>query len=256
MSHLHITGCRRSGTTLLFEMLAACCETNVSPIHEQSLFDCPHIPRDQTYLSKKPSDITHAYRVFLRNPNLHLIYIQRDPRDVITSRHPTRSDIYYASFSRWQRYQQAAQQFEGHPRFLKVRYESLVTHPNEVQQEILQQFNFLVTQHTFEAFHERANPSKQAEISLNGLRAVNPNSIGNWRQHLPRIKFQSEQYPALAQAVRMHGYEPDDNWLRSLDNVQPLSQRYGEDHPGLIKRWETHLRFRLKSRTYLRRQGF
>ena len=213
MKRLHITGCRRSGTTLLFEMMATCFAHDEHCEHEQSIYvPIPDI-RHQLYFSKKPSDITHIHKIFARDDNLFLIYVRRDPRAVITSIHPTKSDVYYASFERWQRYERAVAPLLGHPRFHLVKYEQLVTEPDQVQTDIAAKFAFLQQTHRFSEFHKHAKSSEKAQISLKGLRAISTDSIQAWRQHLPRIKFQLEKYPELRKVLTDYHYETDDRWL-------------------------------------------
>ena len=253
MKHLHVTGCRRSGTTLLFEMLATCFAHDAHCEHEQSVFE-PLADLDASlYFSKKPSDITHVKRIFERNPNLFLIYVLRDPRAVITSIHPSRGDVYYASFERWLRYEKAARELLQHERFLLVRYEELVKAPDLVQEKIQTQFPFLEKRHPFSAFHEFAKSSKKAEISLKGLRPISPDSLNNWQNHLPRIRFQLDRYPDLKDVVREYGYETNDDWLNQLEGITPRPQQYGEVRPHLLKKLESDLRYLIKSLAYIRR---
>lgn len=254
MRRLHITGCRRSGTTLLFEMLATCFAHDDHCEHEQSIYVPIAEKPGQLYFSKKPSDITHIHKIFHQDPELYLIYIRRDPRAVITSIHPTKADIYYASFERWQRYERAVKPLIGHERFHLVSYEQLVKSPDEVQRALAQQFGFLEQKHLFSEFHEFANTSEKAQISLKGLRPISTDSLEAWRQHLPRIQFQLQQYPELVDTLIEYGYEPNDEWLKQLEDVKPRSQTYGENPPSIFKRWETDLRYQLKGRAYLIRR--
>jgi len=248
---LHVTGCLRSGTTLMMEMLAACFDYTQRCEHEQSIFQPIEQPTG-LYLSKKPSDITHMQRIFMSDPNLYVIYMLRDPRSVITSIHPSKSDVYFASFERWQRYESAARPLQNHPRFLQVRYESLIRDPDEEQKRIVNAFDFLTQRHLFSNFDKHANASKKAEISLKGLRPISNQNVASWREHLPRLAFQLANYPQLKRIVRDYGYEEDDDWLKALEGVTPRTQSYGESRPPVWQRMETKLRYRLKSRRYLK----
>ncbi len=255
MKRLHVTGCRRSGTTLLFEMLATCFEHDDHCEHEQSIYVPVTDKPNQLYFSKKPSDITHIHKVFSADPELFLVYVRRDPRAVITSIHPSKADVYYASFERWVRYERAVQPLLDHPRFMLVSYEALVTHPDEVQSKICDKFSFLNQKHLFSEFHEHAQSSPKAQISLKGLRPISKTSLTSWQEHLPRIRFQLDRYPELKQTIKAYGYEEDDNWLNLLDGVSARSQQYGEKPPNWLKRQETNLRYWLKSRSYLSRRS-
>ena len=255
MKRLHVTGCRRSGTTLLFEMLATCFEHDDHCEHEQSIFVPIDEVKGQLYFSKKPSDITHVHKIFAQDPELFLIYVRRDPRAVITSIHPSKADVYYSSFERWQRYEDAAGPLLSHPRCLLVKYEELVRSPNAVQENIEAQFSFLNRRHDFSEFHLHARSSAKAQISLKGLRPISADSLDSWQAHLPRIKFQVERYPELTQTIKDYSYEPDDSWLEMLDDISTRSQTYGEQRPNWLKRQETNLRYALKTRAYLSRRS-
>jgi hypothetical protein len=251
---LHITGCHRSGTTLITEMIAACFEYSKRCEHEQSVFE-PIEHEEGLYLSKKPSDITHIKRILLNDPKLHVIYMLRDPRSVITSIHPSKADIYFASFERWQRYEIAAKALKGHPRFLEIRYEALISDPDREQQKIAKTFTFLNQDHQFSNYEKHAKASKKAEISLKGLRPITNQNLSSWQNHWPRIAFQIEKYPMLKQIVREYGYETTDSWLDPIKDVKPRHQAYGESTPPIWQQLETDLRYYLKSRTYLKRSA-
>ena len=252
MRRLHVTGCRRSGTTLMFEMLVACFAHNGRSEHEESVFENP-LPIDEgLYISKKPSDITHIRRILEGDPELYVIYMLRDPRAVVTSIHPSRGDTYFASFERWARYERAALPLKAHPRFIEVHYETLVSSPDQVQAELQSRLPFLERRHVFSEFDRHARTSERAEISLRGLRPVSTDNIATWQEHLPRIKFQIERYPQLVTTLVDYGYEANDLWTRQLDDVSPLPQRYGERRPPVWQRLETDLRYFIKSRRYLK----
>ncbi|MFP6809326.1 MAG: sulfotransferase [Pseudomonadales bacterium] len=253
MKRLHIVGCHRSGTTLLFELVTTCIKHDEHCQHERSIF------KDKTicnglYISKKPSDITHIQKIFLRDPDLHIIYLLRDPRSVVTSIHPSKSDRYFSSFERWLRYEAAAAPLKSHPRFFQINYEALVSLPDDVQANLCQQFPFLEQSHLFSEFAEYAQTSKEAQISLKGLRPVSKANVENWRQHLPRLSFQLERYPVLAEKLIEYGYEQNKDWLHVLEGISPRSQVYGEKPASLWKQKETNLRYWIMSLSYLSRK--
>jgi len=252
MKRLHVTGCHRSGTTLIFEMLTACFKHDAHCEHEKTIFNPPEEREIDLYISKKPSDVTHIQRVFLADPELYLIYMLRDPRSVITSIHPSKPDLYFCSFERWQRYEQAAHQLKSHARFLQIRYEDLVQESDRTQQLINERFGFLQQQYLFSEFEQHSTASEPAVISLTGLRPVSDQQIKSWHSHLPRLKFQLDKYPELADRLVEYGYEKEHSWIHLLDGIQPLAQEYGEVTPPFWQVMETNLRYRLKSYKYLR----
>jgi hypothetical protein len=252
MKRLHVVGCHRSGTTLIFEMLTACFRHDAHCTHEESIFNPSERSGTGLYFSKKPSDITHIQRIFFADPELYLIYMLRDPRSVITSIHPSRPDLYFSSFERWQRYQAAAGSLQRHPRFLQIRYEDLVVNPDRTQQVISDRFTFLQSQHEFSEFEKYSTASEPAVVSLSGLRPVSDRQINSWHRHLPRIRFQLDKSPHMADRLVECGYEKNHDWLNLLDGVEPAAQDYGEVTRPFWKVMETALRYRLKSNRYLR----
>ena len=248
---LHVVGCRRSGTTLLYELISTCFEHDEACDHERSIFDSPCPPG--LSFSKKPSDVTHIRTAFEADPNLYLVYVLRDPRSVVTSIHPSRPNIYFASFERWLRYEAAAVQMKDHPRFLEVRYEALVADPLAVQTSLREAFPFLAESHPFTEFAEHATTSEPARASLLGVRPIETVSQNHWRAHLPRLKLQLDQYSELAATITRYGYETNDDWLAELQNISPLAQGYGEKPRAALAGIESRFRYWLKTRRYLRR---
>jgi hypothetical protein len=248
---VHVVGCRRSGTTLMHEVMKACLEHAFSDPHESSIFDSALI--EGISLTKKPTDIPHLKPILEKDPNLFVIYVLRDPRDIVTSMHPNRPDTYFCSFERWSRYQKAAQPLINHERFLVVRYEDLVQDPDGVQAQLMKQLPFLKEKHTFSNFHEHTTVNREANRSLLGLRAVDQNSVEKWRQHLPRIAFQLSRYPSFASELVEYGFEPDEAWLEVVKDEPVLAQTYGERPKRLLTRMETALRYWIKQRRYIYR---
>lgn len=255
MKRLHIVGCPRSGTTLLMELMSSCFENTGHCPHEISVF--APVPVDQgPYFTKQPNDIKQLQHIFHRDPGLHVIYMGRDPRAVITSKHRESPEQYFCNYRVWRECDLAAQRYQQHPRFLQLRYEDMVMEPDTMQAHIAQQFPFLQQLHLFSEYHLFARPSEASQRAMNGLRQVNRESLEKWQEHLPRLAEQYRRHPALAQDLVRLGYESDDNWLERLHAVDAIVYpcRYPERRPHL-KEWEKALRVYLKSRRYLRQRS-
>ncbi|MFT6288012.1 MAG: hypothetical protein ACJA09_002769 [Alcanivorax sp.] len=253
MRRLHIVGCPRSGTTLLMELLTTCFYSSGYCSHEVSIFATPEIDSDFLYITKQPNDIKQISHIFPRDPMLHIIYMGRDPRAVVSSMHRERPGEYFCNYRVWQECDRAATRYAGNKRFLGLRYEDLVADPNAVQQSIANRFTFLERLHDFSDYQQFAQPSVQSSRAMNGLRGVDPNSLNKWRDHLPRIAEQLARHPSLAQDLIRLNYEPDDQWLETLIGVKPelFPCRYPERRP-LLKEWEKSLRVYIKSGRYLK----
>jgi Sulfotransferase family len=251
VKRLHIVGCPRSGTTLLMELVSTCFASAGYCEHELSIF-APLGDQGEPYFTKQPNDIKQLGHIFQSDPGLHVIYMGRDPRSVITSKHRANPHEYFCNYRVWSECDRAAQGYAGHPRFLALRYEDLVANPDALQRQITAQFSFLQQLHPFSEYHLHAAPSEAASRAMNGLREVNLDSLEKWKQHLPRLAEQYARHQTLAEDLIRLGYETDRKWLSLLEGVeaQVFPCRYPERRP-ILKEWEKSLRIYLKSRRYL-----
>lgn len=226
---VHIVGCGpRTGTTLMAEMAIACFEIDLYTEHEDPIYTRPTQPAN-IFLTKRPRDILVAGPMLSLLPNLYVIYMLRDPRDTITSKHRKDPDRYWASLRYWKAYTPYGRKLQNHPRFMTVRYEDLVKKPDEVQAYLMQRMPFLQQRAAFSRYHEFAKPSKQSLDALRGMRPVASTSVGKWRNHLPRVAGQLKLHgeKAIAKDLIEYGYESDDSWLNELKDVIP---DYSESH--------------------------
>jgi Sulfotransferase family len=251
MKRLHIVGCPRSGTTLLMELVSTCYASGGFCEHEISIFETIEFQSD-IYFSKQPNDIKQIQHIFPADPGLHVIYLGRDPRAVITSKHRENPDQYFCNYRVWSECDRAAMHYQREARFLSLRYEDLVTEPDQTQAVISRQFPFLQQLHLFSQYQQFAQPSSASQKAMNGLRNVNSDSLEKWHKHLPRIAEQLRRHPALTDDLIRLGYEPDKAWLDLLAGVEPqlFPCRYPERRPHL-KEFEKAIRVWLKSRRYL-----
>ncbi len=250
LKRLHVVGCRRSGTTLMAELLGNCFALDGRAAHEQSLWE--RVPFDGgVFLTKKPSDTVRIRRAFLLDPDLYVIAMIRDPRDVVTSRHGSRPDVYFSSFWRWEHYMYAIDALTRHSRWLSVRYEDLIEDPDAVQDRIAAAFPFLRPTARFSCFPAGARVHERARISMNGVRSLDHASLGRWRGQLPRVKGELLRHPRMLRWLVDLGYEPDDGWARCLDTVAPYFGAYKNQRPHVLRRLETALRYALKTARYL-----
>jgi hypothetical protein len=252
MKRVHIVGCPRSGTTLLMELIATCYDSSGYCEHEVSVFE--PVPVTQgVYFTKQPNDIKQIRHIFPADSNLHIIYLGRDPRAVITSRHRENPEQYFCNYRVWSECDQAALGYQKQARFLSLRYEDLVADADQVQRLISERFPFLAQRHLFSEYEAYAKPSAAAARAMNGLRGVNLESLEKWRSHLPRIAEQLQRHPKLADDLIRLGYETDKQWVNALEGVDPMEFpcRYPHRRPHL-KEWEKSLRVYFKSLRYLR----
>lgn len=219
---IHIVGCSpRSGTTLLHEIMITCFEIDGHCEHEQSIF-LPYDYRHEILLTKYPLQTPLMAPLLRVDPNLWVVYLLRDPRDAVSSRsHRKDTRRYWSNLGLWHELHRAATWLMGHPRFVTVRYEELVSDPDAIQRELMRRMPFLRLRHPFSAFHLHARPSRDSLDALGSLRPIDRSSIGNWRMHKPHLAAQLAQYGDLSELLVELGYEPDRTWLEEMAGVTP-----------------------------------
>jgi hypothetical protein len=220
MNRIHIVGLGpRTGTTLIAEAMVACFEIDAFEEHEAPV---THLRRDaQVYLTKNPGDIRVVGPRLRVDPNFYVICMMRDPRDMIVSRHARNPTRYWAPLRFWNTRIDFVRSFRRHRHFLLIRYEEFVRDPAATQEMLQCQLPFLVQRKPFSEYHRMATPSDRSLQALGGLRAIGPESIGSWREHLPRVAGQLAQHGPISNDLIEFGYEADDRWLQLLDEVEP-----------------------------------
>jgi hypothetical protein len=217
--HLHIVACSpRSGTTLLHEAMVTCFRVDKHYDHEIR-FQLVSADDDQVVISKRPKDTMYMPAV-IDDPELYVIYVMRDPRDVIVSRHGKNKDMYYSNIRLWRELHGYAKSLYGHERFLAVRYEDFVTNPDAAQDRIAAKFPWLEKTHDFSEYHEYAEVSTKSRLAMHDVRPIAPTSVGVWKNHLGRVKGQQLIHGSLTPDLIECGYETSADWERILDPVE------------------------------------
>ena len=217
--HLHIVACSpRSGTTLLHEAMVTCFNIDKQYGHEIR-FQKAWARSGEILLTKRPKDSLYMPAVLETDPDFFVIYVLRDPRDVIVSRHGKNKDRYYANFRLWSELHAVARTLYGHEQFIEVKYEDFVTRPDDVQKAIAARFPWLTQRHRFSEYHEHAVVSEQSKRAMHGVRPIAPTSVGLWKENLPRIRGQQELHGPMTPALIECGYETSAEWEAQLSGV-------------------------------------
>ena len=240
MKRIHIVSTSaRSGTTLLAECMRECFEIDGYVPHEAPL--SARLPGSEIFLTKWPSDVVIVEPRLRIDRNLFVICLIRDPRDVIVSRHGNDPNRYWVTLNSWKRSVPHLRRLMHHKRFLTVRYENLVREPDAIQDLIGSHMPFLRTKKAFSSYHEVAQPSKKSLAALGSVRPITTDTIGHWRNHLPRVAGQLQIHGPITDDLIEFGYEQDDSWLAQLDGIEPdLSPSRWPDNPPRqlpFKRW-------------------
>lgn len=239
---IHIVSCSpRSGTTLFHEVMINCFDVHLSYLSEKSIFRVDKIDEGVT-VTKHPEEVFYMRRLLAIEPRLHVIYLSRDPRDVISSVHKgSLQEVYFTGINKWIEYQQEFEKIKEHPRVFEVKYKELVSSPDLVQKKISSAFPFLIKKEQFSSYHKSATPSELSLVAMNDLRPISTKSLGSWKKNLPRIKHQLSICPELPELLIKYGYEKDNNWLEALENI-PVDKE-SESEPKSI--YTLKIRYRI-----------
>lgn len=228
--HIHIVACSpRSGTTLLHEVMVTCFRTDKHYDHEIR-FNLVSAEDGQILITKRPKDTMYMPAVLDDDPELYVVYVLRDPRDVICSRHGKDKSIYYSNICLYRDLHACAKRMYGHERFLEVRYEDFVRDPDATQRLIQDKFPWLEKKYDFSEYHEHAQVSAKSVTAMHSVRPIAPTSVGVWTRHPGRIRGQQQIHGSLTPLLIELGYESTADWEKVLDGVEPdLSKsRYPE----------------------------
>lgn len=232
MRRIHIVAIApRTGTTLLAEAMRHC--FTIDGFHAREAPIQARVARAEVHLSKHPGDLAFIGPRLRLDPRLHVICMVRDPRDIVVSENWSRPGRYFWDFSDVRTGVRRLQRYADHHRFIVIRYEELVADPARVQRDLERRMPFLERTADFREFHVVARDVSEGNSNdMHGVRPINTASIGNWRQHLPRIADQRE---GMTAALVELGYETDASWERVLDGVLPVAQPRLPAPPG--RRW-------------------
>ena len=127
MKRIHITGSPRSGTTLMLEMMITGYKIDSYCREETSVLSVPgSVARGNIICTKNPNEWRIIPGLISADPNQWFVFMIRDPRDVIVSKHKFRPEQYWTNLGLWQRSWSAIRDCLSHERLVQVRYEDLV----------------------------------------------------------------------------------------------------------------------------------
>jgi hypothetical protein len=201
---IFIGGCGRSGTTLLLSLLSSLPEVFAIPeetgafcrldysevkpeksdilinrIYDKILNNSKSINKTR-WCEKTPKNI-HRIKEIQKyfNGKARFINIVRNGRDVITSKHPTKTEAYWVSPQRWINDVAAGYKYKNDPAVLTIRYEDLVEDFKTVMKKVCA---FIDEPYT-KALEQYPN---SAEVQMNrawfsGAEKVHSKSVNRWK---------------------------------------------------------------------------
>jgi hypothetical protein len=182
------------------------------------------------WAEKTPGHFANLRRIRETYPDAAILWLVRDPRDTALSisRVPWTSDslleVLYRMSARERRWPATAAR---DPRLLTVRFETLVTAP---EQELRRICAFIG-----EAFHPDMIASKERAVAadhewwkLKAAEPPDPSRIGVWRREMSEAQQRAASFIA-AEALERHGYEGAAN-ARVIVAIEPDGLQFARRH--------------------------
>lgn len=150
----------------------------------------------------------------------HVVFVIRDPRNVIVSKHPATNE-YLVDFGAWYVNYKKCLHLSSVVNINVVRFEDILSNPSKVQESI-SSFLGLPVLNDFNCCY-KCKPSVELSrvgdlvFEMGGLRSLGPQKQ-NWKLEVnkDRIVQQLIQFPEIIQMVVELGYEEDYCWVDDL----------------------------------------
>lgn len=218
---IYVQGCARSGNTLMRELcVSAFCGTELVRITkhraECSLSHLVDLLRQPTASSlvhvasrNRENMLFMSLELLRANPGVKVLWMLRDPRDVLTSIHADQPGKFYVLPERLIRSLQLYGQFKNEVQVLTIRYEELVTNPEAIQARVAQTFN-LTERRSFAAAYKFFPRFYENVRAMHSIRPIDTNSLHKWRNNPAYQEYLQQvftDYPGLIPLARECGYE-------------------------------------------------
>ncbi len=198
-----ITGCARSGNTLLLHLMGSSFK-NTTMLKEEVF---PHVTEGTINIGKFPKKAVEATKDY---PDLGVIFTIRDPRDVIVSIHGLKPKKFWVEPQRWIHNAKIALEVKNKQNVYLLKYEDLLTNPIEIQENIAKKFGLKILRSFNEAYKyfDETDDIKN-KIATNGFRPLDKTRIGNWKESdtkVKRVQKVLHDYPEIENLMKKFGY--------------------------------------------------
>jgi len=194
MQKIHVTGGYRCGTTLMRSLMVCFEGTWVYPHGNE-----PTISHDAEYVVTKCGVSLVRWENWMKDPDLKVVCMLRDPRDVscsVEAGHPEKRflDLRPEMVAHFQ-----VDYREVPGRIILIKYEDLVSDPNAVQKRVAEEFGLRIKYSFTEGYKyfPRGSDSGSLKSSSRGgtkeERPIDAKSVGIWKSH-PTLRARAEQF--------------------------------------------------------------
>jgi len=212
ISRVFVTGCPRSGNTLIL-LLLAWGDKKWKRLHGEQF------PKRQVnVIGKRPSDdgVAQVAEMLKKDSKLFVIWMVRDPRDTCVSVHaynPEKKPM--VSGAMWLQRAKQGLGFLSHDRVRMVRYEDLVVDPNGVQERLSKIIPLNIdkkwTDWNGEGINEETKDKGEAKNvkALGGVRPVQISRIGAYKEteNGQKLALKLGANPEVREMAAKFGYE-------------------------------------------------
>lgn len=218
LKKLMITGCRKSGNTLMRVLCTFGFENMIELSKEPPIKSVQKIVEDMRMLldnywvlfkEPMPDHKTKSedkISQILTCPNLDVICMQRDPRAVLAPRlSENKAYQYWIPPNRWlEGAKIISTLLEKHSSIISIRYEDLINNPDKIQVEIAKKFN-LKFKKSFSQFRRSDNVLCKEDITdLCGIRPISKDRLVIWKNERAREYLNKifRKHPKVAEKVK------------------------------------------------------
>ena len=237
VKRIYIVGCSRSGTTMLHYAMVAFQDTVLFE-KETNLWSHPNIRdifllykekrhnNNIFYISKRHAEWWHTVDLYksldhIMKYDIYLINIVRDPRDVLTSKHPLEKRRYYVEPWYWEKSIEAAdfliKILGSYQNKLTIKYEEVVLSSNSIEAKLKSNLGLNLRENIKSWNNLKDNLEKLGSNNkmipyMHKLRNFDRDSIGKWKSSEENKKYveyllkESEYRKKIMLFMERYGY--------------------------------------------------
>lgn len=226
-----ITGCARSGTTLLLYLSQFFSDV-------QAMLDDEYVPtrikmKDSRYFVKRQKrkkliikypmhDSGSRYHIPLKKVldyGFYVVAIIRDGRDVLVSKHPPELVNFHVEPKRWVETNLELIEFKKNKKMMTVRYEDIISN-TEAEMNKIGKFIRSDFLGNYNDFYKNISSGMKDAMGTKGARPISSDSIANWRllENRDRLKsiVSSKYINKICDLLIYFGYEKNKEWCNSF----------------------------------------
>lgn len=212
MKYILICGCARSGNTLMSFACAAGFERVYRHPGEENPMsvDADDPSKYDWIVSKRPKLEKKVAKLLEKYQDFYAIYMLRDPRAVLVSKHPMSKKKYYTEPERWIESVKRLSEYENHNKVIVVKFEDLIQHPLKCQSEIAAKFGLKKTVGFDKCYEMFEAIDKKGTKSMHGARKLDPGRIESWKdskQDSKYVEYVINKYKLIPELMEKYGYQ-------------------------------------------------